>query len=152
MNRALSLTQPWASLLACGIKSIECRSWTPKFVLPFKFYIHATSKTDEFAFEDLSLEARGALPFGIDDSSLTINSAIVGFATLSEVKTYRIDDAFKADELLHFATGYFKPEEFAKGRAHGFVLTDPHVIMPVPCKGALSFWKVPQDVMERVWF
>jgi len=40
--RCLTLHQPWASLIACGAKSIETRSWATKYRGPLA--IHASSR------------------------------------------------------------------------------------------------------------
>lgn len=43
--KALSIKQPWASLIANGIKDIENRTWKTKF--RGRIYIHASAKWDE---------------------------------------------------------------------------------------------------------
>jgi hypothetical protein len=45
MLKAITLLQPWASLLAAGIKTIETRSWNTNHRGPL--LIHASQKTDE---------------------------------------------------------------------------------------------------------
>jgi hypothetical protein len=42
----LTLKQPWAGLVVLGKKTIENRSWKPKFDLPFRLLIHAGQGTD----------------------------------------------------------------------------------------------------------
>ena len=44
--KALSIKQPWASLIAKGIKDVENRTWKTKF--RGKVYIHASSKKVDF--------------------------------------------------------------------------------------------------------
>lgn len=39
--RALTLWQPWATLVALGAKRVETRSWAPRFRPPFRLAIHA---------------------------------------------------------------------------------------------------------------
>ena len=44
--KAISLHQPWASLIAVGIKTIETRSWAPpKALIGQRIAIHAAKKT-----------------------------------------------------------------------------------------------------------
>ena len=44
--KAISLHQPWASLIAAGIKPIETRSWAPpKALIGQRIAIHAAKKT-----------------------------------------------------------------------------------------------------------
>lgn len=49
-NKALSVKQPWASLIAHGIKDIENRTWSTKF--RGRIYIHASGKP---SFHNLTL-------------------------------------------------------------------------------------------------
>lgn len=42
---ALSLTQPWASLMALGLKCIETRSWRPRYTGPIA--LHAAQGFDQ---------------------------------------------------------------------------------------------------------
>ena len=42
--KAISLKQPWASLIVSGRKTIELRTWNTKF--RGEFYIHASKTTD----------------------------------------------------------------------------------------------------------
>jgi hypothetical protein len=41
--KALTIRQPWAGLIACGVKDVENRSWTPGTALAIgeRFAIHA---------------------------------------------------------------------------------------------------------------
>jgi activating signal cointegrator 1 len=51
--KALSLWQPWASLMADERKKIETRSWRPPvWLLNQPVAIHATMKVDSDACED----------------------------------------------------------------------------------------------------
>ena len=47
--KALTLTQPWASLVACGAKQIETRSWSTKYRGPLA--IHAAKGFPKWARE-----------------------------------------------------------------------------------------------------
>jgi hypothetical protein len=60
-EKALSVRQPWASLIACGLKTIEIRTWSTTH--RGQLYIHAAKSLDEFAMNRFQLEAppRGAL-------------------------------------------------------------------------------------------
>lgn len=48
--KAISLWQPWASLIACGIKPFETRSWAPpRHLIGQSIAIHAAKKIDRSA-------------------------------------------------------------------------------------------------------
>lgn len=86
--KAFSIQQPWASLIACGLKDVENRKWALK-TLPVRILIHAGArrrcKEAELAYiEYLPVEnyqTMGILPSNIDELPL---SAIVGVATIDK--------------------------------------------------------------------
>ena len=50
--KAISLWQPWASLIACGVKQFETRSWAPpRSLIGTTIAIHAAKKVDRGAAE-----------------------------------------------------------------------------------------------------
>ena len=50
--KAISLWQPWASLIACGVKPYETRSWAPpRELIGQPIAIHAAKKIDKGAAE-----------------------------------------------------------------------------------------------------
>jgi len=63
---ALSVREPWASLIANGEKTVENRTWAPRLSLPFRIAIHASCRPDT------ALCRR----FGIDESRLTLGAII----------------------------------------------------------------------------
>ena len=57
--KAISLWQPWASLMADGRKKIEARHWhPPAYLLGQELAIHATMKVDKDACEDFGYDRR----------------------------------------------------------------------------------------------
>lgn len=107
--KAISLWQPWASLIAIGEKPFETRSWSPPpELIGQTIAIHAAKKVDKEACalaEDLVYNRRGkeiaaklaALDEGIDDRLLQS----FGAATLAAgciVCTARLDAAFLLGE------------------------------------------------------
>jgi activating signal cointegrator 1 len=126
--KALSLTQPWASAIALGIKHWETRSWPTSY--RGEVCIHASKKfpawAKEFA-EDMGLNL-GSLPIG----------CIVCVCDLTECR----QTATLAPSLSEVETkwGDFAPERYA------FRLENVRVLRePVPASGALGFWNVGWD-------
>jgi hypothetical protein len=58
--KALTLHQPWASLVAAGVKMIETRSWSTRYRGPLA--IHAGAKRPRAEWFDI-----GDAPFPVDD-------------------------------------------------------------------------------------
>ena len=55
--KAISIKQPWASLIAHGIKDIENRTWKcPKKYIGQRVLIHVSKTTDENGWEALTRE------------------------------------------------------------------------------------------------
>ena len=149
--KALTLTQPFASLIAIGAKCIETRDWRTSYRGPLA--IHAAKKTFD-GYEDFVSEepfftplyeagychwTRADLPLG----------AIVAVATLDGC--YRTED-LRGDRPdlvpLH-------PQERAFGNyddgRFGWYLRDVRRLpKPVPCRGYPSLWDVPVDVAEQI--
>lgn len=126
---ALSVRQPWATLIVFGIKTIEIRSWSSKRVGPI--YIHAGQSADrrdegwKFVPKHLQefTEQRGGL---------------VGQAHLVECVRYDTPDQFARDVRKHFNN----PNWFAPPRMFGLVLKDPKPCPFLPCRGDLYFFPV----------
>ena len=118
--KALSLKQPWAELVLLGKKTIELRRWNTHF--RGEFYIHASGNLDEEKTQEYKLKD---LP----------RQAIVGKATLVEVKEYKDEKEFLQDQNKHLANNI-------KWGKYGFILKDVKRINPIPCKGQLNFFEV----------
>ena len=139
--RGLTLTQPWAGLVATGVKRIENRVWQARNMVGQRFAIHASRQIDHRVVDSLRSE-------GIPYHELwNVRSAIVAVATLHTV----IDKASQIPPLVE--AGILPPdqERWFFGPL-GFVLTNiveletPRIL----CSGARSFWELPKDVLAKV--
>lgn len=114
---ALSIRQPWASMIILGHKTIENRSWDTK--VRGEILIHAGQEYDyaghqfiAYNFPEINLPHSGSFQRG----------GIIGKTNLEGVIT-------ESDSKWFF--GKF-----------GFVLSDPTVVPFKPVKGQLSFFEV----------
>jgi len=126
--KALSLTQPWATLIVSGAKAFETRSWTTTYRGPL--LIHAAKGFPKdaryFAQTEPALgQLPGKLPLG----------AIIGKVTLKNI--------YRAEEIAPTLTPlerYYG--DYAWGR-WAWELTDAVVFDdPIPYKGALGLFEV----------
>ena len=109
--RALTIRQPWASLIICGEKDVENRTWTTRYrgVLA----IHAGHRFDQ----DLQPWQRSivakvdAFPRG----------AIIGVVELMDI----VRDS---------------SSRWAEPTCYHWVLANPRAIEPVPVRGRLGLW------------
>lgn len=119
--KALSVRQPWATFIIDGLKTIEVRSWPTKF--RGRLAIHVSQKlAGGFRAADWVDLPRGAIIGTVE---------VVGCKPLTPeaAKLAGFDDA--------------TPEE-CEG-LYGWELARPRKCEPIPCSGALSLWRVPDD-------
>lgn len=156
--RALSVKQPWASLIIGwtddhaiwhdGPKPIENRSWRPPAdLIGQRIVIHASKREDDSVGASL-LGAKHIYNPGASD--ITVHGtdypgrsaplpagAVIGVATLAgfvdSMSVLCTDDRewYMGEIGLVFRNRIALPE-------------------PIPCKGALGFWRLPADVEQLV--
>lgn len=139
--KALSIKQPWASLIAHGIKNIENRTWKTKF--RGRIFIHASAKDAGALFELLNekqIEAisnhwTAAPPF--PDRPV---SAIIGEVDIIDCV------------INHPSIWAEKEENLTEKPIYNWVLANP-VLYEKPIlkvKGKLSFWETDLDLIKCV--
>lgn len=134
-NKALSVRAPWWWLILHGGKDIENRDWPTNY--RGTVLIHASKwwRTIE-VLEDMSwgyplAQRHCGRRFTAEDDIRPFGGCIVGMVD--------IVGCVSASDSPWFFGDY------------GFHLADPVAFRePIPCKGALGFFTVPPDVMERV--
>lgn len=149
--RAATLTQPWAGLVASGIKLVENRP-RPMIRRDFigkRFAIHASRELDESVFEHIARARPDLLQKGGDIAKIRaqrwyqlaeITSAVIGVATLDSIVTAGTLGSVNWCEI---------PEDQRRW-AFGpvcYVLRDVHALLePVPCRGWQGFWELPFEI------
>lgn len=140
--KAVSLWQPWASLIACGAKTVETRSWpAPRTVVGQRIAIHAAKRTSELTMTREPL-FRDALRDHRDRVRLVGGELPLGFivATAVLAECFRMDAARCADVRttapLEYAFGHWEPGRF------GWRLTDVEVVEPIAYRGAQGVFDV----------
>jgi hypothetical protein len=150
--KGLSLTQPWATLVAIGAKRIETRSWRTYY--RGVIAIHAARR---WTHEDqwlgthepfkAALRAAGlnratlgcdanALPRGV----IVATARVVDCVSTSQDSPYYPDDSNPESDF-----GDYGPDRWM------WVLDDVRPLTePVPCRGALGLWTVPPDVTALI--
>lgn len=134
--KALSLTQPWATAVAIGIKQYETRSWPTGF--RGEVAIHAAKGfpawAREFADEEsLVHQGLGELPLG----------AIVCVCHLEEcVRTEKVSPSLTSQEM--------KWGDYHEGRFAYRLSNIRQLNEPIPVKGALGFWQVPAEIEQQI--
>lgn len=130
--KALSIRQPWAWLIAAGIKDVENRTWKSHF--QGRLYIHASSAVDPKESWQARLSIMTALMTTAEmkriyDAEFT-RGAIIGEVTMSDC-CFRFGDMNDNIYSKWHEVGYY-----------GFYLTDPVLYdKPIPCRGARKFFE-----------
>ncbi|HEX4521054.1 MAG TPA: ASCH domain-containing protein [Gaiellaceae bacterium] len=144
--KALSLTQPWASLVAAGAKRFETRSWSTGYTGPLA--IHAAKGLSSIGGKRGLLEVCD-LPFFRQTLALTGTVAadlplgqIVAVCTLAQ--------SAKTEDVRAYLEGVDEPAEIAFGDyspgRYAFELVDVQAVAPIAAVGALGLWDVPREV------
>jgi len=126
---ALSLKQPWATLLAHGRKSIEIRRWPTKQRGPI--LIHAARIPDPRP-EAWALVPEEWLP------QARLAGGIVGIGELTDCVVYRTVDSFATDRDKHLN----EPAWFLGPAMFGFVFTNLRVLPFRRYPGWMRFFEI----------
>lgn len=125
--KALSIKHPWAWLILSGDKDIENRTWEARYMVGKRFAIHVSRKVDERAYSEL---AKHSIQVPRPQDFITLGN-IVGTAVLDKIVT--------------------ESDSFWFSGPYGFVLKDVRELpKPIPCRGALGFWKVPEGIEMEI--
>jgi hypothetical protein len=142
---ALTLTEPWATLVVLGLKRFETRSWSTK--QRRKILIHSAKGMPGWARECVFAEPfRSQLIAGLgvaDEYEVNCllderRGHLIGGVRIIDVLPSDVAREQLSDDPRELAFGDYGPNRYA------WQLDTP-VVMPkfVPCKGALSLWRVP---------
>lgn len=137
--KALTVIQPWASLIVHGRKGIENRVWKPfRSLVGKRIAIHAGLSWDERFPGDLARDlGELAEKLGIVKPSDLPRGAIVGTAIVvgyvQDVKMISVDQ-----------------ERWFSGPI-GWILSDRKALPePIPCRGSQGLWEVPEELVRRM--
>src|SRR5437879_2723833 len=126
---ALSLKQPWATLLVYGHKTIEVRRWPT--ARRGRVLIHAARVADPRA------EVWALLPPELRAAS-RLGGGIVGEARLTDCVAYRTWESFAADQPWHLND----PAWFHEPVLYGFLFAEARVLPFRPYSGWMRFFPV----------
>jgi hypothetical protein len=149
---ALSFLQPWVWLLLKGFKDVENRDQRPwAKALGQRIALHASRGWADdavgFARELVSAEVAGL-------TAAAPRGAIVGTAILAgAVEVEPTDDTCDTlravqvvGELAQAQVDQVLRSKWTFGR-WGLVFVERHeLVEPIPCRGALGYWRVSEDV------
>ncbi|WP_298118084.1 ASCH domain-containing protein [Flavobacterium sp.] len=139
--KALSIKQPWASLIAHGIKDIENRTWKTNF--RGRIYINASAKIDKNFHKILSEEQRNVLRDTKEPYDITHLSAIIGEVDIVDCVINHSSIWAEKTPFAQSGNQRFYPDK----PIYNWVLANP-VLYDKPIlnvKGKLSFWEIDKN-------
>jgi activating signal cointegrator 1 len=157
--KALSLLQPWASLVILGHKKIETRSWNTKY--RGELLIHGSKKqlkemekvhicSHPHFGEVFDIENLNELPYGaiigkvnLDDTFHTEDSeTIINHSEdLFEITNINDNESFEKAVSKELAFGDYSPNRY------GWLLSNPIISdTPIPAKGMLGLFEYKGEI------
>ena len=131
--KVLTIREPWASLVGCGVKIIETRSWPTSY--RGELYIHAgvhkISAKDERAMRLSKLIPNCQLHYG----EIFIRCKLIDCVKIDEDYAAKV----RSETPENFDCG-----NYTSGR-YAWILTDIEYIEPILAKGRLSIWNYEKN-------
>jgi activating signal cointegrator 1 len=144
MNRVISLTQPWATLVVIGAKHFETRSWFTGYrgslmihaSKGFPAEYRALSKTEPFkrCLQLAGYDHPDALPIG----------ALVGRVTMIKC-TKTIYAETEGRGLMNWEQEQ-QFGDFSSGRCAWLFTKPERIVLPIPCAGKLGLWNTSEEI------
>lgn len=126
---ALTLTQPWATLVALGRKRIETRSWSTSYRGPLAIHAAKGWTASDRAF------AEGLAMHYVIPPYVLPRGAVIGLARLVDVVP-----AMLARSAPQWSESEAEYGDFSDGRFAWLLEDAVELVNPQPAKGSLGLW------------
>ena len=157
---AITLHQPWASLIALGIKTVETRSWSPPVrLLEQNIAIHAAKLVvrepgpaiDAAMAERVGEDWRSVIPAGMVVATATLAGlAKVELVNLVESRATH-EPGTEAGCVVGTGESRIDPwGDFSPGRWLWFLTNVKPLSEPVPAIGRQTFWRWDGGMTDAV--
>lgn len=128
--KVITIKQPFASLIAAGLKEYEFRTWKTKY--RGEILIHAGKSVDTKAMKKYK-------EYGLDYPS----GCIIAKVNLSDCIS--VDEEFRKILDKKNPTVYSSIIKHTDWEGYAFKLEKVEKIEPIPVKGKLSIWEYPYE-------
>ncbi len=128
--RALTISQPWASLIACGEKWIENRGWAVHSSYYGPIAIHAGKGLQYLTKKEIIDYPTGAI---------IATARLAACLSLRTIEYQCIHHPHDKVDFLPLTYAQLAAHRFAEG-PFCWVLQDIQAIEPIPYRGAQGFW------------
>jgi hypothetical protein len=144
--KAITIRQPWANLVAQGLKTVETRNWKTSYRGPLA--IHAGKVANKEAFD--ILKKTDLEEFMSCELSIEPRGVIIAVTELIYIIEYHDSEDFYDDILSHSV-----PPEFAYTRYGWCFPCDPRkkkrtykLNTPIPWRGMPGLFDVPDSILK----
>jgi activating signal cointegrator 1 len=148
--KALTLTQPWATLVAIGAKKIETRSWNTTYRGPLAIHAAAGKYVDDYLLMKIEPFYSALRAAGIESRLQIRLGGIVATCELVDVK--RIDEVISFPACKSYTNVDSKHTyvlttqerafgDYSVGRYMWLLENIVQLPEPIAAKGALSLWE-----------
>lgn len=131
--KAITILQPWASLIACGAKVIETRSWETKYRGPIA--IHAGKFHNKSVCLDnpfyAALTSRGQDPYNLPYGQVIAIADLIACEKMTMNHIVAWCNVYGRQEITF---GDFSPGRYA------WILENVRLIAPVTARGQQRIW------------
>jgi len=137
--KAITLLEPWASLIAVGAKKIETRSWSTKYRGPLAIHAGKSLKPwhMDLAWKEPFFSA--LKPQHVESGGIRYSHGCI-IATCNLVDCIKMTPEFI--DLVQSAKGYEIDFGVYEVGRYAWILEDvKRLEKPIPAKGALSLWE-----------
>lgn len=149
--KVLTLWEPWATLVALGVKQYETRSWLTNY--RGQLLIHAAKRPVRIN-ELRKIGLIGESYWASSESQKTVRNALYPFLWGKENFHYghaicivevtdcikMTDEVIKSASELDINTGIWTPDRYA------WKLENPTPIKPIPCQGKQGLWNLDLEI------
>jgi hypothetical protein len=139
--KALTIKQPWASLIALGEKKMETRSWKTNYRGPL--LIHAGKSIDKIACK---------LPeiYGVMEDYEYPTGVIIAKCNLVDCVKIKYDmpyfDGADLENGMQIGGNEYEFGDYTEGR-YAWILDNVEMLKePIPAKGQLSLWEYKEGL------
>lgn len=140
--RVISLYEPYATLMAMGLKTNETRSWDTDYRGPL--LIHATKTMPQWCKELFNEE-----PFIRSLAGVHLSSGcIVG--RVEVVGTIKTEQLANVDKSEFYETDEYWFGDYTPGRFAWQTINPIRFANPVPAKGSQGFWNFDEKLIRHL--
>ena len=140
-TRAISLLQPWATLLVSGQKKIETRSWKTLYRGPIAIHASKEFSTGAKLLCDMEPFRSALLAAGFESPEQLPMGKVLGTTKI----------------VACFSTGSYQPVphsneacfgDYSLNRFCWITEESRKILTPYGCRGSLGIWKLPEPIQD----